>query len=280
MNFTEVMAVLESLGTEQNRKVYRRHGGGAEIFGVSFANLGKLAKKLRRDHELARQLWESGNFDARNLAVMIAEAAKMDAATLDRWAYGIRSYSHAGLFARLVAAQSPASIQRIQAWMECGQDLVAQCGWDVLAMRAMNDAAPGDEYFEAWLGVIETRIHASLNRTKHAMNGALIAIALRSSALREKAVAAAKRIGKVEVDHGETDCKTPDAVAYIDKALAYRPGRRLARAPEDARAESILFRGELEDSHGVVRLAGLQLRGREAGMVRRIRIMLRLHAEA
>jgi hypothetical protein len=54
------------------------------------------------------------------------------------------------------------------------------------------------------------------------MNNALINIGVRSSALQKKAIAAAKRIGKVEVDHGETGCKTPDAVAYIKKTVAHR----------------------------------------------------------
>jgi hypothetical protein len=57
------------------------------------------------------------------------------------------------------------------------------------------------------------------------MNGALIAIGLRNPRLEKKAVAAAKRIGKVEVDHGETSCETPDAAAYIAKAKARRRPR-------------------------------------------------------
>ena len=51
------------------------------------------------------------------------------------------------------------------------------------------------------------------------MNGALISIGMRNPGLEKKAVAAARRIGKVEVDHGETSCKTPDAVAYIRKGV-------------------------------------------------------------
>lgn len=51
------------------------------------------------------------------------------------------------------------------------------------------------------------------------MNGALIAIGIRNSTLQRQAIAAAKQIGKVEVDHGRTSCKTPDAVAYINKAV-------------------------------------------------------------
>ena len=58
------------------------------------------------------------------------------------------------------------------------------------------------------------------------MNQALISIGLRSPSLRKAAVAAAGRIGKVEVDHGETSCQTPDAAAYIAKAAAHPRRRR------------------------------------------------------
>jgi hypothetical protein len=48
---------------------------------------------------------------------------------------------------------------------------------------------------------------------------ALIAIGIYRPALTKDAVATAKRIGKVAVDHGETSCKTPDAIPYIERAL-------------------------------------------------------------
>ena len=81
-----------------------------------------------------------------------------------------------------------------------------------------GDALP-DEYFERFLSTIERDIHESQNRVRHEMNSALIAIGIRNPALEEKALAAAARIGKVEVDHGETGCKTPDAAGYIRKTL-------------------------------------------------------------
>jgi len=50
----------------------------------------------------------------------------------------------------------------------------------------------------------------------------VICIGLRSAKMKRKAIATAKRIGVVEVDHGQTGCKTPEAVAYIEKADAHR----------------------------------------------------------
>ena len=46
------------------------------------------------------------------------------------------------------------------------------------------------------------------------MNGALIAIGARNSSLQKKALAVAANIGKVEVDHGDTGCKTPGAADF------------------------------------------------------------------
>ena len=54
------------------------------------------------------------------------------------------------------------------------------------------------------------------------MNYGLIAIGMRSDAFAQLATAAAKRLGKVQVDHGDTSCKTPDAIPYIQKARAHR----------------------------------------------------------
>jgi len=46
---------LKRLGTVQNAKIYRRQGAGEDVYGVSFAKLRPLAKKLAPDHALARK---------------------------------------------------------------------------------------------------------------------------------------------------------------------------------------------------------------------------------
>src|SRR5256885_16659489 len=79
-----------------------------------------------------------------------------------------------------------------------------------------------DAEVDRLLTKIEREIHRSKNRVRHSMNGALITIGLRDAAFEKKALAAAGRIGKVEVDHGDTACQTPDAAAYIRKTAARR----------------------------------------------------------
>jgi 3-methyladenine DNA glycosylase AlkD len=106
----------------------------------------------------------------------------------------------------------------MEKWTQSKKEWIGQAGWNLLARLAMKDEELPDGYFENYLGIIEREIHSSKNRVKHTMNGALISIGIRNGKLEKKALAVAKKIGKVEVDHGETNCKTPDAAEYIRKA--------------------------------------------------------------
>ncbi len=94
-------------------------------------------------------------------------------------------------------------------------------------LAAASDTSTPDDYWEERLGTIEREIHTAANRVRYSMNAALIAIALRNPVLKKKALSAAKRIGKVVVDHGETGCKTPDAAEYVERAELHARKREL-----------------------------------------------------
>ena len=93
-------------------------------------------------------------------------------------------------------------------------------GWNLLAKIALGKKEHldlPDRWFLGHLKTIEQTIHQSPNDIRDDMNSTVIAIGSRNQYLRKRATAAARRIGKVEVDHGETSCQTPDAVSYIEK---------------------------------------------------------------
>ncbi len=229
MLFDDVMTELEAAGTEQNRKTYRRHGAPEPQFGVSFAKLGELRKRIKLDHALAERLWASGNSDARFLAAMVADPARMSPAALDAWVESVRWHGLASYVAEL-AARTPHARDLAERWIaRDGEELVGCTGWALLGLLAQRDGALPDAYFEAFVPRIEHAIHGAANRVKEAMNMALIAIGMRSDALEGVAIAAARRIGKVEVDHGDTACKTPAAEPYILKARAHQAARLAAK---------------------------------------------------
>ena len=86
------------------------------------------------------------------------------------------------------------------------------------------------EELRGLLRQIEAEIGERPNRVRHEMNGALIVMALRDGNLRRSVLAAARRIGPVKVDHGQTGCKTPEVAPYVERTLAHRAAKAARRA--------------------------------------------------
>ncbi len=227
MTLAEAMSALEKAGSEQTRKTYLRHGATPPLFGVSFATLKTLLKRIRVDHELALALWKTGNFDARNLAYKLADPAQMSSADLDRWARDSMSRMCGGYVACL-AAEGPHAAAKAAQWLKAPDGPERIAGWGLLGQMAMLDEATPDAWFLERLATIEKSIHSAPNDQRLAMNMAVIQIGCRNPALRKAALAAAKRIGKVDIDHGDTSCKTPDAGPYIEKTWAHSTSKGFA----------------------------------------------------
>ena len=228
MTLKEAMAALEKAGTAQCRKIYARHGVSGAQFGVSHAALGAMTRSIKSDDVLATALWETGNYDARILATMIADPAAITERQLEAWVRDLDNYCLADAFAKL-AMKTPFARAKAAAWVASDGEWIGRAGWHLHAFDAMSDREIADETLEALLATIERQIHTSRNRVRDAMNAALIAIGARNPRLTQSALAAAKRIGVIDVDHGETGCKTPDAAEYIARMLARPTGKRAAR---------------------------------------------------
>lgn len=220
MTLTEAMTTLEKAGTAQARKTYTRHGAPEPMFGVSFATLKTLVKQIKVDQQLAEQLWSTGNFDARNLAVKIADPANMPAKELDRWA-ATPAGRMCGAYVGHLTAESLHARAKFDKWSTAKDENTRFAAWSTVAAMAMIDEQQPDAWFIDRLAEIERSIHTAPNNHRYMMNQALICIGCRSAALRKSATAAAKRIGAVEVDYGDTDCHTPDAATTIDKTWAH-----------------------------------------------------------
>ncbi|MHC4224764.1 MAG: DNA alkylation repair protein [Planctomycetota bacterium] len=225
MNLKQVMGRLERLGTDLYKTTWPRHGVKPPLFGVKYADLYALQRTLGTDHALALQLFDTGNHDARILATLIVDPAAITSRRLDAW---IRVADNQILNDAVsgVAGRSPHAGKKADTWRKVKGEWKSAAGWNVISSMATPDTDVPDGWLTARLDEIEKGIKSAPNRTRHCMNQALISIGGYRPALQKKAIAAAKRIGKVEVDHGITSCKTPDAVRYIEKMAKRSAGKK------------------------------------------------------
>lgn len=219
MTAKDVLTKLKTLGKPQTAAIYKRHGAGDNVFGVLTSDISKIQKQIKGDHAFAMELWRTGNAEARILALQIADPATVTRKEADAFVKD-GSVRFVGTYLSALLARSPIADKTMRAWMRSADESFREMGYGLLSARLRHDAGSvSDADASAIVATIEKEIHRSPNWARYSMNSALIAIGVFKPALRKKATDAAKRIGHVEVDHGETNCKTPDAASYIDKAL-------------------------------------------------------------
>lgn len=223
-------AQLEKLGTAQNRKIFARHGAPDDMFGVSFANIYALQKQIKRDHDLALELWDTGNADAQTLAALIADPDRATRTELSAWARSATWFMTIDYLASFVAT-TPHAIPLATKWMAARKENIRRAGYSTLASLLKNGAPLDTDLVASTLDTIEREIHDSPNRAREAMNTTLICIGTYRDDFHKKALAAAKRIGFVEIDHGDnTNCKDFIATDEIAKARAHRAKKKTKKA--------------------------------------------------
>src|SRR5512134_919841 len=82
----QILDELKPLGRDSYKRVLiNNHGVKEPCFGVPISELKKIQKRIKRDYQLALDLYDTGNYDAMYLAGLIADDARMTKKDLHRW---------------------------------------------------------------------------------------------------------------------------------------------------------------------------------------------------
>lgn len=219
MNTQEAMKALERLGTAQTKKTWMRHGCPEPLFGVKVADMKTIVKKIKKDTALAKELFRTGNGDAMYLAGLIGDGSEMTRKDLEEWADLARWPMVSEYTVPWVAAEHPEAWEIALGWIDSKDEKIATTGWCTLGgiVATREDRDLDLKAVEKLLDRVVKSIKTASNRSRYVMNGFIIAVGAFVKPLTSKALAAAARIGKVEVDMGDTACKVPDAAEYIKK---------------------------------------------------------------
>jgi 3-methyladenine DNA glycosylase AlkD len=234
MHLDDVMNELAALGSDSTKRTLMRHGAPEPLFGVRIGDMKPLLKKLKGEQEIALALYATKNSDAMYLAGLLADGAKMTRKQLDQWASTATWHMIAGCSVPWVTTDNPKAIEIATKWIDSKKELVAVAGWSTLASVASllpDDQLPIDQ-FSVWLDRCESTLHSSVNRVRYAMNGFVISVGTYVTPLGNHAIHVARKIGNVEVEMGQTDCKIPDAESTIIKSrrgAAVAPKRKTCR---------------------------------------------------
>lgn len=220
MKLKDAMNALAAKGSESVKKLWLKHGAKEPFFGVKIGDLKPLAKQLKNQQALAHELFATGNSDAQYLAGMIADGTVMTRAELQKWADTASWRMITNTIVPWVASENANGFVLALEWIDSPDENLVYAGWHTLG--AIVTITPDDQLdvkkLDALLDRVAKTLPKSPNWVRSAMNSFVIACGTYCAPLAERAIATARKVGKVEVDVGETECRIPEAEAYILKS--------------------------------------------------------------
>jgi 3-methyladenine DNA glycosylase AlkD len=198
-----ILAELKALGSETNRAGMARFGiNVTNAFGVSVKEIRRIGKMCGRDHELALQLWATGNHEARVLASVVDLPRAVTSAQMDAWIQEFNSWDLCDQCCGNLFDKTPFAWKKAAQWSRLKPEFEKRAGFALMAGLARHDRVAPDAQFVALLPLIEKQSGDERNYVWKAVNWALREIGKRNPALRQEAMACAHRILETDTRAG------------------------------------------------------------------------------
>lgn len=221
MTVKEVLAKLESLGDAARRKHNTKAGAPDNQFGVKLGDIRALAKKIRTDHRLALELWDTGNVEAQLLATLIITPTSLSPAELDAMTRSTTCAQVADWLNTYVVAQHLEKDALREKWMKDKDRWALRAGWHLTASR-VNKGADGIDP-TALLDRIEKEMPKAPPEVQWTMNNTLGAIGIKHAAQRQRAIAIGETIGLYRDWPVSKGCIPPYVPVWVE-AMVKRTG--------------------------------------------------------
>src|SRR5688572_3630943 len=221
MTVREILVQLKSLGDEARRTHNTKSGAPDNQFGVKLGDIRTIAKTIKADHELALELWDTGNVEAQLLATLIIRPKSLTADELDTLTRSTTCAQVADWLNAYVVAQHPAKEALREKWMKDKDRWAARAGWSLTAGRVSKDADGLD--LPALLDRIEKQMPKAEPEVQWTMNNTLGAIGVKHAEQRRRAIAIGEKVGLYKDWPVSKGCIPPYVPVWVE-ALTQRKG--------------------------------------------------------
>ncbi|MBG6182278.1 3-methyladenine DNA glycosylase AlkD [Arthrobacter sp. CAN_A214] len=213
----EVMTELAALEDPRAREVNERHG---DDHGVNLAKLRALAKRLKIQQELARELWGTKDTAARLLAILICRPKAFERNELDGMLREARIPKVHDWLVNYVVKKNPHADELRSAWFGDPDPVVASAGWALTSERVVKEPEGLD--LSGLLDIIEADMRNAPDRLQWAMNTCLAQIGIEHAAHRARAIDLGERLEVLKDYPTPPNCTSPFAPIWITEMVRRR----------------------------------------------------------
>ena len=189
MTVPEALAELAALEDPKMRAANEKRG---DDHGMNLSRLRGVAKRIKTDQALAKDLWATGETSARLLALLICKPREFTADELDAMLRQTQAPKINDWFVNYVAKKTPLAEELRLRWFDDADPTVAAAAWSLTTVRVAKDADGLD--LEHLLDLIERDLVDAPKRLQWAMNETLANIGIFHPQLRARALEIGERL--------------------------------------------------------------------------------------
>lgn len=218
MKVSEILEHFEALGNEKVRVHNVKYGAGENQFGVKMGDIRALAEKIKTNHKLALELWETGNVEARFLAVLIINPKELSAVEVDSLVRSEKFTHVSDWLVSYVIKVHPDREEMRTKWMTETDPMAARAGWSLTADRVAKD--PDGLDLSGLLDRIEAEMGTAASEIQWTMNFTLAQIGISFPALRSRALTIGEKLGIYRDYPVSKGCTSPFAPIWINEMVS------------------------------------------------------------
>ncbi|MFB8126444.1 DNA alkylation repair protein [Streptomyces bacillaris] len=215
----EIMAELAGLDDPKMRAVNERHG---DDHGVHLGKLRAVAKRLKTQPDLARELWATDDTAARLLAVLISRPKAYSRDELDTMLREARAPKVHDWLVNYVVKKSPYAEELRLAWTADPDPVVASAEWALTTERVAK--RPEGLDLGGLLDTVEAEMKDAPDRLQWAMNHCLAQIGIHHPEHRARAIAIGERLEVLKDYPTPPNCTSPYAPVWIAEMVRRQEG--------------------------------------------------------
>jgi 3-methyladenine DNA glycosylase AlkD len=210
----ELLVELAALEDPRAREVNERRG---DDHGVNLGKLRLIAKRLKTQQELARELWATGETPAKLLALLICRPKAFERDELDTMLRDAGSVKAHDWLVNYVVKKSPHFEELRLAWFDDADPVVASAGWALTSERVNKNPEGLD--LPGLLDTIEAQMKNAPDRLQWAMNTCLAQIGIAHPEHRARALDIGERLEVLKDYPTPPNCTSPFAPAWINEIV-------------------------------------------------------------
>ena len=189
MTKNEVIMWFESNKNQANIEGMKRFGIISDkVFGLSLQQIEEIRKKIKKDHNLALELWDTGYHDVRHLASIIADPKIIDEETIDKWVMDFDNWAICDSVCGKLIQKTEFVYKKVDEWQYSDLLYVKRASFALIAWIAVHHKKLPDSFFGNYFEMIVNHAEDDRHYIKKAVNWALRQIGKRNSNLAKEAL--------------------------------------------------------------------------------------------